>query len=75
MDVKNKITQRAKILEILEKRGSTTVRELFNEGINSPTKRLSELRAMGLIREEWDFKLKEDGRKVRFKRYFLNDNI
>ncbi len=75
MEEKSKSTQRMQILDILEKKGSTTVREIFNKGINSPTKRLSELRALGLIREEWDFRINKEGRKVRFKRYYRNDNI
>ena len=74
MNEKSKTNQRSLILELMHIRGSVTVRDIFTElNINSPTKRLSELRKMGVIREDWDFKLHEDGRKVRFKRYMLNE--
>ena len=74
MKEENKTNQRSKILDLIHEKGSATVREIFTElNINSPTKRLSELRKMGVIREEWDFRLHEDGSKVRFKRYTLNE--
>ena len=74
MNEKSKTNQRSKILDLIHDRGSVTVRDIFTElDINSPTKRLSELRKMGVINEAWDFKLHEDGTKVRFKRYMLNE--
>ena len=73
MEEKNNITQEQKILFLLESQGSATVREIFIKlNINSPTKILSNLRKMGLIREESDFSINSEGRKVWFKRYYLN---
>ena len=72
MNEKSKISQQQKILFLLESQGSATVREIFIKlNINSPTKRLSELRKLGMIREEKDFSINTDGRKVWFKRYYL----
>lgn len=72
MTENSKISQEQKILFLLESQGSATVREIFIKlNINSPTKRLSELRKKGLIREEQDFSINTEGRKVWFKRYFL----
>lgn len=72
MTENSKISQEQKILFLLESQGSATVREMFIKlNINSPTKRLSELRKKGLIREEPDFSINTEGRKVYFKRYFL----
>ena len=51
MDTKS--NQRNKIIQYIRENGSATVRELFIYlNINSPTKRLSELRKLGLIRDE-----------------------
>ena len=72
MSKESNISQQQKILFLLESQGSATVREIFIKlNINSPTKRLSELRKQGLIREESDFSINTEGRKVWFKRYFL----
>lgn len=72
MTENSKISQEQKILFLLESQGSATVREIFIKlNINSPTKRLSELRKKGLIREEQDFSINTEGRKVYFKRYYL----
>lgn len=72
MSKESNISQQQKILFLLESQGSATVREIFIKlNINSPTKRLSELRQQGLIREEPDFTINNEGRKVWFKRYYL----
>lgn len=72
MDNKNKMIQRDKIIAYLEKHGSATIRELFIYcGINSPSKRLSEMRQMGLIDTVKCHRKNKDGRNVPFKRYYL----
>ena len=72
MSKESNISQQQKILDLLKSQGSATVREIFIKlNINSPTKRLSELRKQGLIREESDFTINNEGRKVWFKRYYL----
>ena len=64
----DKITQNAKIVNYIRENGSATVRELFIYcNINSPTKRLSELRKMGMITEV----ACKSASGVPFKRYYL----
>ena len=71
-----KSNQRNKIIQYIRENGSATVRELFLYcNINSPTKRLSELRKAGLIREEWDTRINRSGEVKRFKRYFLTEGV
>lgn len=65
----DKATQRSKILAYCAEHGSITVREAFTElGINSPTKRISEIRNCGdytvTVVEE------RNGTK-RWNRYFI----
>lgn len=49
----DKATQRAKIFEYCQKHGSITVRDAFNTlSINSPTKRISEMRKNRLLRPD-----------------------
>ena len=73
MDTKS--NQRNRIIQYIRENGSATVRELFIYlNINSPTKRLSELRKLGLIRDEEERKLRQDGTMVRFKRYYLEES-
>lgn len=73
MDTKS--NQRNRIIQYIRENGSATVRELFIYlNINSPTKRLSELRKLGLIRGEEERKLRQDGTVVRFKRYYLEES-
>jgi Mn-dependent DtxR family transcriptional regulator len=73
MDTKS--NQRNRIIQYIRENGSATVRELFIYlNINSPTKRLSELRKLGLIRDEEERKLRQDGTVVRFKRYYLEES-
>lgn len=73
MDTKS--NQRNRIVQYIRENGSATVRELFIYlNINSPTKRLSELRKLGLIRDEEERKLRQDGTVVRFKRYYLEES-
>lgn len=69
-----KATQRAKILAYCAEHGSITVREaVVKLGINSPTKRISEMVKEGfdVQKEDW-VRVKDDGTTVRFKRYFIS---
>ena len=64
----DKLTQQQKIVNYISANGSATIRELFIAcNINSPSKRLSELRKMGMITEEPC--KSENG--TQFKRYYL----
>lgn len=65
----NKATQRSKILAYCAERGSITVREAFTElGINSPTKRISEMRKSG---EYTVTVIEERNENKRWNRYFI----
>lgn len=69
-------TQKAKIVAYCEQHGSITIREAFNKlEINSPSKRISELRNSPFYSVESinESKTKEDGSTVRWKRYFINE--
>ena len=65
----SKATQQAKILNYCAEHGSITVREAFEKlFINSPTKRISELRQSGFY-EVTD--IEEQRNDTRYKRYFI----
>lgn len=72
----DKATQRAKILSYCAEHGSITIREAFEKlDINSPSKRISEMRNGGYdvqsIKEE---RINKNGDTVRYKRYFIKAN-
>ena len=74
----NKATQKSKILAFCDKYGSITVRDAFEKlNINSPTKRISELRASG----QYDIETYEEsnvnllGETVRYNRYFIRKRV
>lgn len=69
----DKVTQRAKILDYCDKHGSITVRDAFNKlNINSPTKRISELRKAGYdVQTITESRAKDNGDTVRYTRYFI----
>ena len=71
----NAETQKGKILDYCEKHGSITVREAFEKlYINSPTKRISELKKSGYdVQTMVETRVNADGDEVRFKRYFIKD--
>lgn len=72
----NATTQRTKILTYCEQHGSITIREAFTElNINSPSKRISELRNSGkyVVRSVDESKTDENGNTTRWKRYFINE--
>ena len=65
----DKATQRSKILAYCAEHGSITVREAFTElGINSPTKRISEMRKSG---EYTVTVVEERNEDKRWNRYFI----
>ena len=70
-------TQKNKILQYCAQHGSITVREAFLKlDINSPTKRISELRASGYIVKTTDeVRVKENGETVKFRRYFISEAV
>ena len=72
----NKVTQRAKIIEHCACYGSITIREAFTKlNINSPSKRISEIRKSGnyIVNSIEESKTDKDGNTTRRKRYFIKE--
>jgi hypothetical protein len=72
----DKATQRMKILAYCEQHGSITIREAFTKlEINSPTKRISEMRNSGCynVRSVDESRTDESGNTTRWKRYFIKE--
>ena len=70
----DKATQRSKILAYCAEHGSITVREAFTElGINSPTKRISEMRKSDLYNVDTleEKRTDQNGATKRWTRYFI----
>ena len=68
----DKMSQRIKILNYCREHGSITIREAFdNLYINSPTKRISELKAMGYDVQTADEVIDRGGETVKFRRYYI----
>ena len=70
----DKATQRGKILAYCNEYGSITIREAFEKlNINSPSKRISELRNCGLydVRTIDEERINSCGETKRYKRYFI----
>lgn len=69
-----KATQIGKILAYCAEHGSITVRDACVKlDINSPTKRISEMRLSGNydVQSIEEIKVKDDGGTVRYNRYFI----
>lgn len=66
-------TQKANILDYCAEHGSITVRDaVVKLHINSPTKRISELRRMGYdVQTEVEVRTNAEGAEVRYKRYYI----
>ena len=74
--VSQKQTQRKKIISYLRENGTATIRELFIYcNINSPSKRLSEMRKLGLIDTVKCTKTNAYGQTTRYKRYYLKNGV
>ena len=72
----DKTTQRMKIIEYCKKHGSITIRDAFIKlNINSPSKRISEIRNSGeyVVNSIDESKTDEDGKITRWKRYYINE--
>lgn len=70
----DKATQRGLILRYCKEHGSITIREAFEKlHINSPSKRISELRLSGLYKVEaiTEEKTNSSGERKRYKRYYI----
>ena len=72
----DKATQKSKILDYCKRNGSITIREAFTKlNINSPSKRISEMRNSGIYSVDSVEKSRtdENGNKTRWKRYFISE--
>ena len=69
----NRATQKTKILDYCAEHGSITIRDAFEKlNINSPTKRISELRRSGYdVQSVMESRINAAGNVVKFKRYFI----
>lgn len=71
----DKATQKMKILRYCAEHGSITVRDACVKlDINSPTKRISEMRKSGKydVQTVEEIRIKDGGKVVRYNRYFIN---
>lgn len=71
----NPATQKGKILGYCAEHGSITIREAFELDINSPSKRISELRHSPdyVVDDITEYKYNDEGKvETKFKRYFIN---
>lgn len=69
----NPTTQKGKILGYCAEHGSITIREAFEKlHINSPSKRISELRKAGYdVQSIEERRTNAEGNEVRFLRYYI----
>ena len=70
----DKATQKARILAYCKQHGSITVRDMCTKlEINSPTKRISEMRHSPLydVKSIEETRVKDSGETVRYNRYFI----
>jgi hypothetical protein len=68
----DKVNQRRKVLGYCAMHGSITVRDAFLKlNINSPTKRISEMRRDYEVRTTTEERTNASGETVRYKRYFI----
>lgn len=71
------LTQRGKIITYCAEHGSITIREAFTKlDINSPSKRISEIRNSPFFTVESivESKIDKHGNKKRWNRYFIRSN-
>lgn len=71
----DKATQKGKILAYCAEHGSITIRDAFEKlHINSPSKRISELRLSGRydVQAVEESRVNGDGDTVNYKRYFIH---
>ncbi len=71
-----KATQRQKIIQYCEEHGSITIREAFTElNINSPSKRISEIRNSGqyIVDSVRETRIDSEGNSKHWYRYFIKE--
>lgn len=73
MNGMEKASQRMQILSYCAEHGSITIREASDVfGMNSASKRISELRKLGYVEDQkWETKINKNGKKKRYLRYYI----
>lgn len=68
-----RITQKEKIINYIQKYGSITSWEAYRDlGITQFATRVKELKEKGYrFKKQWEIKKDREGKKVKFKRYYL----
>ena len=71
----DELAQKLMILEYCQEHGSITIREAFALNINSPSKRISEMRnsPFYVVEDKWEHGINSKGVKKRYKRYFIKE--
>ena len=71
----SKFTQKRKILDYCAEHGSITIRDAFEKlHMNSPSKRISELRKAGYdVQAVNETRTNSSGKEVRYKRYYISE--
>ncbi len=71
----SKFTQKMKILDYCAEHGSITIRDAFEKlHMNSPSKRISELRKAGYdVQAVNETRTNSSGKEVRYKRYYISE--
>ena len=69
--------QRMKILHYCQKHGSITIREAYKLDMNSPSKRISEMRNSDdyVVEDKWEYRINSKGIKKRYKRYYIREVV
>ena len=69
--------QKLTILDYCQEHGSITIREAFALNINSPSKRISEMRNSRdyVVEDKWEYRINSKGIKKRYKRYYIREVV
>lgn len=69
--------QRMKILDYCQEHGSITIREAYKLDMNSPSKRISEMRKSDdyVVEDKWEYRINSKGIKKRYKRYYIREVV
>ena len=69
--------QKRKILDYCQKYGSITIREAYKLDMNSPSKRISEMRNSPdyVVEDKWEYRINSKGIRKRYKRYYIREVV
>ncbi len=71
----DELAQRLTIFNYCQEHGSITIRDAYKLDINSPSKRISEMRHSPdyVVDDIWEFRINSKGIRKRYKRYFIKE--